>query len=80
MTLFDLLEMLCDWVAAVRRHDNGDINKSLEINQKRFNISPQLQQILRIQSLGYQMKLETLTTQRNLSEVPRKTLIAKLNQ
>ncbi len=46
MTLVDLVEMICDWRAAVDRHDNGDIMKSIEINTKRFNISPQLKQIL----------------------------------
>ena len=46
MTLFDLIEMLCDWKAATLRHADGDIYKSLEINEKRFNISPQLKEIL----------------------------------
>lgn len=47
MTLFDLVEMLCDWIAATKRHDDGDIEKSLTINQKRFNISEQLLGVLR---------------------------------
>lgn len=46
MNLFDLIEMMCDWKAATLRHKDGDIAKSLEINAKRFDISPQLQQIL----------------------------------
>lgn len=46
MTLLDLIEMLCDWKAATERHADGDINKSLEINQKRFGIDNQLQHIL----------------------------------
>ena len=46
MTLIDLIEMLCDWMAAVKRHDDGDIYKSLAINKKRFGISKQLSQIL----------------------------------
>lgn len=46
MTLLDLVEMLIDWRAASKRHDNGDIMKSIEINTARFNISPQLKQIL----------------------------------
>lgn len=46
MDLFDLLEMALDWCAAVERHDNGDIFKSLEINKERFKISPQLVDIL----------------------------------
>lgn len=46
MDLLDLIEMLCDWKAAGERHENGSMKKSLEINQPRFNISPQLQSIL----------------------------------
>ncbi|MEE9356504.1 MAG: DUF5662 family protein [Methylococcaceae bacterium] len=45
MNLVDIMEMFCDWMAAVKRHDDGDIMKSIEINEKRFNISPQLSQI-----------------------------------
>lgn len=47
MNLLDLIEMLCDWMAAVKRHANGDIGKSIEINEKRFAMTPQLAQILR---------------------------------
>lgn len=36
MTLLDLLEMLCDWIAATKRHKDGDIFKSIELNKKRF--------------------------------------------
>jgi hypothetical protein len=36
MTELDKLEMICDWSAAVRRHKDGDIFKSIEINQTRF--------------------------------------------
>jgi Family of unknown function (DUF5662) len=46
MNLFDLLEMLLDWYAATKRHDDGDIQKSLEINKERFGISDQLANIL----------------------------------
>lgn len=47
MTLFDVLEMLMDWKAATERmKDGGDINRSLEINTSRFNLSPQLVSIL----------------------------------
>ncbi|MFF0831076.1 DUF5662 family protein [Brevibacillus sp. NPDC003359] len=47
MDLFDLLEMICDWKAAVMRHADGDIQKSLEINRARFQISDQLFRILK---------------------------------
>ncbi len=46
MSLLDILEMLCDWLAATKRHANGDIRKSIEINQKRFGYSDELKQIL----------------------------------
>lgn len=47
MNLLSLTEMLCDWKAASERTANGgDILKSIDINCDRFNISPQLKQIL----------------------------------
>ncbi len=46
MTIVDLLELLCDWKAASQRHQNGNLLKSIEINTERFEISPQLRQIL----------------------------------
>ena len=45
--LLDLVEMLCDWKAATERHNDGDIMRSIEINEKRFAIAPQLVSILR---------------------------------
>lgn len=47
MTLMDVIEMVCDWKAASERTDKGDIFSSLDFNAKRFNISPQLQTIIR---------------------------------
>jgi hypothetical protein len=47
MNLVDIMEMLCDWIAACKRHEDGDIMKSLSVNLKRFNIDPQLVNILR---------------------------------
>lgn len=46
MDLIDLIEMVCDWKAATLRHADGDIIKSIEINTKRFEISPQLSTII----------------------------------
>lgn len=45
MDLVDIVEMICDWKAASERHDNGDIFKSIEINQNRFGYSDELKQI-----------------------------------
>jgi len=46
MNLFDVIEMILDWLAATQRHDDGDILKSIEINKKRFNMEDQLVKIL----------------------------------
>lgn len=46
MNLFDLIEMICDWMAATKRHADGDIIKSIELNQKRFGYSDELKHIL----------------------------------
>lgn len=46
MTLIDLVEMLSDWKAATERHNDGDLTQSLSIQRERFNMSPQLTQIL----------------------------------
>jgi hypothetical protein len=46
MTLIDVIEMLCDWVAASHRHRDGDAQKSLERSKARFEISDQLYRIL----------------------------------
>ena len=47
MDLFDIVEMLCDWMSAVKRHDNGNIYKSIEINEKRFGINEQISALFR---------------------------------
>ena len=47
MSLVDLIEMLCDWMAATKRmKDGGDIGKSIQVNTERFKIGPQLAMIL----------------------------------
>lgn len=47
MTLLDLVEMLADWKAATERHADGDLAKSIELNQKRFGYSDELKRVLR---------------------------------
>jgi hypothetical protein len=47
MTLVDLIEMLADWKAATERHADGDLDRSLEVQRKRFGLSDQLASILR---------------------------------
>ena len=62
MSLFDLVEMLCDWKAASERHDrppapaapgrpdapqyDSRISRSIEINKERFGYSDELATIL----------------------------------
>ena len=43
--LFDLIEMFFDWKAATERHNDGNIFKSILINQKRFGYSEQIAEI-----------------------------------
>lgn len=47
MDLVDIIEMLCDWKAATLRHNDGDIDKSLDINQKRFGYSDTFKEQMR---------------------------------
>lgn len=55
MNLLDLLEMICDWKAASERHNDGDIYKSIEINQERFNYSDELK-IIFINTINFLIK------------------------
>lgn len=47
MNLLDILEMMCDWKASSERHEDGDIYRSIEINQTRFGYSDELKSILK---------------------------------
>lgn len=47
MDLFDIVEMIADWMAATLRHNDGNIFKSLNVNKERFNMSEQLYNILK---------------------------------
>lgn len=46
MDLMDLVEMLCDWKAATERTANGDLAKSIAMNQQRFGYSDELAGIM----------------------------------
>lgn len=46
MSLLDIIEMLCDWKAATLRHEDGDLMRSIEINQERFGYTDEMKQIL----------------------------------
>jgi hypothetical protein len=47
MNLIDIVEMFCDWVAATKRHDNGDIMRSIDLNKKRFCMSDDIVSIFK---------------------------------
>lgn len=47
MNLIDVLELICDWKASSERHEDGDVYKSIELNQDRFNYSDDLKSILK---------------------------------
>ncbi len=44
--IVDLMEMLCDWVAATKRNKNGNIHRSIEVNTEKYNLPPMLVSIL----------------------------------
>ncbi len=46
MSLLDLVEMLCDWKAASERHADGNLARSIELNQERFGYGDELRGIL----------------------------------
>ena len=46
MNMIDLIEMLVDWKAASMRHDDGDVWKSIEMNQERFGYSDDIKNLL----------------------------------
>ena len=46
MSLLDLIEMLVDWKAASERHEDGDLLRSIKINQKRYGFDDHLREIL----------------------------------
>lgn len=47
MSLLDVVEMFYDWKAATKRHNDGNILNSIEINAKRFNYDNTLKNIFR---------------------------------
>lgn len=47
MSLLDILEMVCDWKAANRRSPDLDFDESINRCVKKYNISPELEKIIR---------------------------------
>ncbi len=46
MDLVQMVEMLCDWDAATKRHDDGDLLKSIEANAERFGYGDEIKGLL----------------------------------
>ncbi len=46
MDLVQLTEMLCDWIAATRRHVDGDIHRSIDQNAERFGYGVEIRRLL----------------------------------
>lgn len=57
MNLIDIVEMFCDWQAATKRHNNGNILASIEINQKRFGYSDDLKRIFLNTAEWFKLKI-----------------------
>ena len=52
MDLPDLIEMFADWQAAGERHATGNITKSIDVNEKRFGMSPEMARVFRNTAKG----------------------------
>lgn len=46
MGLIEVTEMLCDWLAATKRHADGDIRRSIKQNAERFGYGPEIERLL----------------------------------
>lgn len=46
MCLLDIVEMLADWYAATKRHNDGDLGASIQKNQDRFGYDDNMRNIL----------------------------------
>jgi hypothetical protein len=45
MDLVSIVEMFCDWNAAVLQHESGNIEDSIKENKERYNLSPEMELI-----------------------------------
>jgi len=52
MDMFDLIEMIVDWKCSGMRHDDGDIIRSVEINQGRFGYTDEIKNLL-LRTIGH---------------------------
>jgi hypothetical protein len=38
MTIIDKIEMVCDWMAAIKRYKDGSIERSMRVNKEKFEL------------------------------------------
>lgn len=60
MDLFMIIEMFVDWAASTLRSKNGSLYRSIQYNQSRFGVSPQLTRIFMNTALQFEEALERL--------------------
>lgn len=77
MNLIDIIEMFVDWFCASKRasqHNMGSIQRSIDINQKRFNFSDDLRKI-------FENTIEILEEkEQNKKEAQEQVELARLKQ
>jgi hypothetical protein len=73
MDLFDVVEMICDWLASSKRHEGGSIGKSIGICVGRFKIEPQLEALLRNTAAIIELRAEGLNRDRDTRKAERET-------
>jgi hypothetical protein len=61
MDLIDLVEMFCDWSASTLRTKDGNIYRSIQYNEKRFKMSPQLTRIFMNTALRFDEVLKVMS-------------------
>ena len=47
MNIYDLMEMVCDWKSAAKRHKDGNLDKSFKISRERFQMDDEAVRILK---------------------------------
>ena len=56
MSIYDLIEMVCDWKAAGIRNKGGNLRQSFSVNRERYKISDELFHILERTFLNIESK------------------------
>ena len=70
MTLVDIIEMYLDWCASTLRTDDGNIYRSIQHNENRFGLSPQLVRIFMNTAIDMDEELRQMRKDINDEEKP----------